>query len=110
MRIKIGIDIVEIKRFEKFIENKEFLEKVFHPSELKDSSLEHLAGIFAAKEAFFKALKVFPNWLAVEVINKKSGEPKINTNISGIADIDLSISHEKSYAIANVVLVKKGDG
>lgn len=68
MKTKIGIDIVYIPRFKALMQNKSFINKVFHASEIQDYRPEHLAGIFAAKEAFFKSLdKKTLDWLAVEI-------------------------------------------
>ncbi len=109
MRLKTGIDIVYIPKIEKIIENKA-VNKIFSKKELKIINAEHLAGIFALKEAFFKALSIKPKWLAVEVTNKRNGEPKINIskelNVNPI-DVSYSISHENEYAIANVNILTK---
>ena len=111
MKLKAGIDIVYIPRIEKIIENKSALNKIFSKRELKLTNAEHLAGLFALKEAFFKALHIRPKWLAIEVTNKPNGEPKINISnelkIKDIADIAYNISHDNEYAIANVVILKK---
>ena len=54
---KIGVDIVEISRMEKSIKNERFLKKVFTEQEIEYcKSVQSFAGIFAAKEAYFKAL------------------------------------------------------
>ena len=46
-----------------------------------------------------------------EVVNDEQGRPKLNVynvNLDNIEDIDISISHCKNYAVANVtVLIKK---
>jgi phosphopantetheine--protein transferase-like protein len=109
MQLKTGIDIVYIPKIEKIIENKA-INKIFSKKELKIPTPQHLAGIFALKEAFFKALKIKPKWLAIEVTNKRNGAPKINIskelNINPI-DISYSISHDNKYAIANVNILTK---
>jgi len=110
-KLKTGIDLVYIPRIKKLLDNKHTLTKIFHKTELKRPSPEHLAGIFALKEAFFKALKIKPKWLSIEVINKKNGEPRINISneikINDLVSIDCSISHDNEYAIANVVILTK---
>lgn len=103
--MKIGTDIVYIPRIKKLITNKSFLEKIFHPSELKNLKPEHLAGILAAKEAFFKAINQKPRWLDIEIAYENTGRPKIalsNKLKSKIKNCDISISHDKGYAIALV--------
>ncbi len=110
-KIKTGIDIVYIPRIEKIIENSSLLNKIFSKKELKILNKEHLAGIFALKEAFFKALKTKPKWLAIEVTNKPNGEPKLNISneirlkLKNLIDMSYSISHDNEYAIANVTIL-----
>ena len=109
MSILIGTDLVHIPRIEKLFQNPEAVKKVFHPSELKNTRPEHLAGVFAAKEAFFKALQIKPKWLAVEIKTKRSGKPELrfNSDLSKEQlEADVSISHDGEYAIA-VVAVNK---
>ena len=54
---KIGNDIVLISRIEKSIKSPSFLNKVFTENErLYCKKVENFAGLFAAKEAYFKAL------------------------------------------------------
>ena len=96
---------MHIPTFAKKIENSDFLKKTFHSVELDDSSPGHLAGYFAAKEAFFKAIEDFPRWLNIEVYKKASGKPIIKHTRTNIQDIDVSISHDGDYAIAVVVLL-----
>ena len=72
----LGIDIVYLPEFEKKLKNFS-LEKVFLPHELsQNKSQENLAGIFAAKEAFFKAIGVKKNWLDVWIEKKKERTQK----------------------------------
>ncbi len=102
MQVRTGIDIVAVSKISRL---KDSLTKIFHPSELRDERPEHLAGIFAAKEAFFKALKRNPEFLAVEV-SKAKGKPTISyAGGENISSIDVSISHEHEYAIASVVML-----
>ncbi len=111
MQLKTGIDIVHIPRIEKLIENKSTINKIFSKKELKIPTPEHLAGIFALKEAFFKAIKTKPRWLDIEITNKPNGAPKIKLSreikIKNLTDICCSISHDNEYAIANVTILLK---
>lgn len=114
MHTKLGIDIVYIPQFERLMKNKNFINKVFHKSEIsKTYNSEHLAGIFAAKEAFFKATnKIKPRWHDIEIKNKKNGKPELllSSNLKKqINETDLSISHDKEYAIAAVICQIKND-
>ena len=124
MKIKTGIDIIEIDRIKKNIDNTndKFCDKVFTKLEIdyceskKRQRYQHYAARFAAKEATFKALsdkldnKFQISWKDIEILNKNDGKPYIiipNEYMKDIEDIDLSISHCQSYAIANVVILFK---
>ena len=123
----IGIDVIDIKRIEKVI-NKygtRFKKKCFHKDEINKSesrhkSIESYAKRYAAKEACAKALGtglakgVF--WKDIEVKNDVLGKPyiKLHNNakillqskISNQARIELSLTDEKNYALANVIIFK----
>jgi len=101
MKIRIGCDIVEIKRFNNI--DKKTLEKIFHKSELKTLKSETLAGIFAAKESCKKVFNDL-SWYDIEILKNKNGEPSLIIN-KQIKSHDLSISHNGSYAMAVVVFL-----
>jgi holo-[acyl-carrier protein] synthase len=127
MVVGIGVDIVQVKRFERWINNPKLLERYFHPDELqaalakKGGACNSLAARFAAKEAFGKALGTgFQNLVLKDIMveNKHNGKPELvlfGTALqamkeSGAEKIHLSLSHEKDNAIAMVVLEReKGD-
>ena len=107
----VGCDIVKISRIKKILKHKDIYEKVFHKSELEKFDARHLAGIFAVKEASFKALDLKNDqWLDIEIVSKENGKPliKFSNNIGQktIHSIDVSISHEDDYAIAVVSVLK----
>jgi holo-[acyl-carrier protein] synthase len=87
-----------------------FVEKYFSNEE-KYLSVEKLAGRFAAREAFFKALgdqKIF-DLADIEVITKPNGAPKFNfsnklAKYTANKTIHLSISHSSDSAIALVII------
>lgn len=88
-----------------------FLGKVFTPQELNYSAKrrrpeEFLAGRFAAKEAFMKASGRRLAFREIEVLSE-SGKPFIVYR--GVRYNDVSISHERSYAVS-VVILKEGGG
>lgn len=102
--MKIGVDIVKISDFEEKCKESgnTFLNNHFFPEELKNHKLEHLAGIYASKEAIFKTgyLKesVFKK---LQVINDESGKPEVfDLNGIKIDNIDVSISHTRETAVA----------
>lgn len=124
MNITCGVDIIEVERVKADIENigERFLKRVFTDKEIKYceskkvQKYQHYAGRFAAKEAAFKALSKCLNdkysvcWKDFEVVNDEQGRPQINllnVNTDEIENIDISISHCKLYAVANVTVLYK---
>ena len=124
MKICCGTDIIEIGRIKNSIENKKtgkaFIEKVFTQNEIayceskKGQKYQHYAARFAAKEAAFKAFseqikdKYSISWKDIEILNNEQGRPKlylIGIHLENVENIDLSISHCKEYAVANVTLL-----
>jgi phosphopantetheine--protein transferase-like protein len=100
----IGIDIVYLPEFEKKLKNLS-LEKVFLSQELsQNKSSESLAGIFAAKEAFFKAIGAKRDWLDVWIEKTGKGKPLIKSVFAKNKKAELSISHAGDYVIAVVIL------
>jgi len=121
-----GIDIIDINRIRKVINRygNRFKKKCFTISEIERSekrlnSVESYAKRYAAKEACAKALGtglargVF--WKDIEVENNQFGKPIItlhgkankinkNMNIDSNTKIEVSLSDEKEYAIANVII------
>ena len=102
----LGIDIVYLPEFENKFKNIS-LEKVFLDTELsQNKSKESLAGIFAAKEAFFKALGRKENWLSVWIEKNKNGKPELKSLLlKDKQKAEVSISHAGDYAIAIVILL-----
>lgn len=125
MKVKCGVDIIEVSRIEDAIENLEdkFLNRVYTEKEIEYCSsknnmkYQHFAVRFAAKEAIFKAIsenleeKTDIVWTNIEILNNKAGRPYvsfINCDMEEkIENIDISLSHIKEYAIANCVVVFK---
>lgn len=120
MKIKCGTDIIEIERIKKSIENMgdKFLNTIFTENEItycearKMQKYQSYAARFAAKEAAFKAVGEYMdknkmNWTTFEVEKNNNGKPilKINGKIEGLESVDISISHCKEYAVANVVAI-----
>jgi len=125
LKILQGIDLVKVERMERRINGRAgraFLNRVFSAAEQaycasKRMKFEHYAARFAAKEATLKALKVRPKMnqrlSGIEVGREATGKPFIVLNcesrkmfrIPAQAQIELSIAHEREYAIATVVIV-----
>lgn len=117
----IGVDVVHVKRFERWITDPGLLDRYFHPEELqtalsrKSGACLSLAARFAAKEAFGKALGTGLKGIILKdimVANKHNGQPEIalfGTALealerSGACRIHLSLTHERDNAIAMIVL------
>ena len=123
----IGVDIVENSRISKSLKNKLFIKRIFSNSEIliankiKDKK-GYYAKRFAAKEAFAKSIgtgfRNDFNFKDISIINNKLGKPSfiINEKIKKIVkkqfkttsfNFFLSISDEKKYSVAYVILQKK---
>lgn len=121
----IGTDIVSIARIHRMIEKygNQFLNKIFTMDEIqycRDKAVPsvHLSGRWAAKESFYKALPVdcqkISGWRSIEVMPEgTSNRPVIHVvdavlglkmQLYEITRINLSISHEKEFCIAMVIL------
>ncbi len=121
MVIGTGIDLIQVSRVREAVGrwNDRFLRRIYTPREIqycqgKGSPMVHFAARFAAKEAVRKALGEILDWKDVEIGNGRLGEPKVNltgeakkiSQRRGVKRILLSLSHDSSYAIAQVVLTK----
>ena len=120
MKIRTGVDIIEIERIKQSIEETDgkFCERVYTQKEIeyceskKAQKYQHYAARFAAKEAVFKAIsqlldnKFDIEWKDIEILNDENGRPYVNLlkKDINIDDIDISISHCKTYAVASVVV------
>ena len=123
----IGVDIVENSRIGKSLKNKLFIKRIFSNSEIliankiKDKK-NYYSKRFAAKEAFAKSIgtgfRDDFNFKDLSIINDKLGKPSfvINEKIKKIIkkqfkttsfNFFLSISDEKKYSIAYVILQKR---
>ena len=111
--ISNGIDIVKINRMENLINDENFLNKVFTSNEInylnKHKRWQTMAGMYAAKEAFSKAISqgLSYNYKNIEIIHLESGKPILNIIKKDIdfKDIALSISHDGDYAVAIVTIL-----
>ena len=87
MKVRVGCDIVEIKRFNNI--DSRTLNKIFHKNELKNLKSESLAGLFAAKESCKKVFNDL-NWHDIEVKKKRKGLAALLFSPVGIALITAS--------------------
>ena len=123
----IGVDIVENSRIAKSIKKDLFIDRIFSKSEILiakniKNKKSYYSKRFAAKEAFAKSIgtgfRNNFNFKDISIVNDKLGKPSflINEKIKKIVkkkfkissfNFFLSISDEKKYSIAYVILQKK---
>ena len=116
--IGCGVDVVELERFRKALRRggRAFLARIFTPQEQAyakarpRTSLLHLAGRFAAKEAVIKALsqinpRQVPSMKQVEICNDRLGRPHILLHGADRRrfEVHVSLSHVKSVAVASAL-------
>jgi holo-[acyl-carrier protein] synthase len=122
-----GIDIVENIRLKKSLKNKLFISRIFSANEIllskkTNNVTSYYSKRFAAKEAFAKSIgtgfRNNLNFKDISIVNNKVGKPsfvitdklkKIVKKIFKTSSFNffLSISDEKKYSVAFVVLQKK---
>lgn len=117
----VGVDIVEVDRIRDSVKNfgEEFLNRVFTIDEIEYCMKRRdphpsLAVRFAAKEALIKALTCAETvpLRDIEVIISDDGKPSISPSeylqdildAASVTGSHLSLSHERDYAIAYLVL------
>ena len=124
MKITCGTDIIEIDRIKEDIEHigKAFIDRIFTEKEIqyceskKSQKYQHYAARFAAKEAFSKALGTGITGFSLKdvfITNDENGKPELNIqnhaksvleNRFGECKVLVSLSHEKEFAIAFVII------
>ena len=120
MIVGIGIDVVDIARFERsIVRTPALVERLFAESE-RDRPARSLAARFAAKESLIKALggHAIIRWHEMQVVQDAEGNPDFELS-GGLADhvrrlgidhVHLSMSHDAGIASAFVVLESAGGG
>ena len=117
MSQRIGIDLVFIPKFAEKAKDAGLLQRLFTDAELRGAggSAETLAGMCAAKEAYFKAVRQVPDWHEVEIVHTEDGSPEIRLQDSAYvrdmperdvphSSASVSISHDGEYAAAVVMI------
>ena len=122
-----GVDIIKNSRINRSLKIKGFLNRIFTKKEIKQgkklkNKINFYAKRFAAKEAFVKAIgsgfRSDINFIDIEIKNNKSGKPYISLSkkLKNLIkkklkikkyQVFLSLSDEKDYSIAFVVIDKK---
>ncbi len=118
MKISSGIDSIEISRLAEINPSirKRFIARVFTPAEIAQARDRNdaLSGLFAAKESVSKALGTGigrVHWRDIEILHLPTGQPtlqlhgnaKIVADQLGMSDWSVSISHDRTKAIAIAV-------
>ncbi len=122
----VGVDLIKVERMREAVERwgDKFLQRIFTEKEVarctraRDPHLS-FAVRFAAKEALIKAVGTTAgaSFKDIEVLNDELGKPyitvtgklKVFFDIKKIRKAHLSLSHEKEYGVASVVLEKKAE-
>jgi len=116
--VKIGLDLVQVDRFlfspaqAAWYGQRIFTDVEMSYAAQKRYPQQHLAGAFAAKEAFRKALGHSVPWREVGVVHTEDGAPALALGPTAQAKLDaignivvhLSISHTGRDAAATVIL------
>lgn len=120
MILRSGIDTIEISRLQEVKPEirKRFISRVFTKQEIAQANNRNdaLSGLFAAKEAVSKALGTGIGrvaWQDIEIIHLISGQPtvhlhghaKIVAEQIGLEEWSVSISHDRSKAVALAVAI-----
>ncbi len=123
MILGVGIDIIEIDRIKKSVDDfgDHFLKKVFTQKELdyclsKSNKYQHLAARFAAKEAVYKAMasSLHENltWQSIEISNEPNGLPivtlhgELNQFLKEKESLKISMSHSRDYVACVAIIYK----
>lgn len=123
MILGIGTDITSIIRFQQNIDEhgQRFVDKILSESEKPlyektNQKAQYLASRFAAKEALAKALGTgFQEGVSmpsISILHNEKGRPYFEltgkaldlAQAMGVKQLHLSISHEKEFALAFVIL------
>ncbi|MRG61283.1 holo-ACP synthase [Agromyces sp. CFH 90414] len=115
----IGVDVVDIARFERSLaRTPRLIERLFAESE-RGRSARSLAARFAAKEALIKALggASVIRWHDMRIVQSTEGDPDFalsgalaeHVAALGISRVHLSMSHDAGIASAFVVLERSGE-
>ncbi len=119
MILGVGVDVVGWPRVERMLacHGQRFLARCFaHAEVLRINDPGHVAGLLAAKEAGFKALRPGRSsgiaWRHLAVHRHQSGVPRLElygpalerARLLGVETIHLSISHDAGVSVALVVL------
>ena len=109
----VGVDIEDISRFKD--KSKDFIERIFTASEIEycdsfSNPESHYAARFCAKEAVIKALSFYgihiAQYRSIEIYKDENNCPNVRilNDLKKDFKFELSLSHDKTKAIAFVVV------
>jgi holo-[acyl-carrier protein] synthase len=116
--VKVGLDLVAVERFV-FSEAraKWYARRIFTETEIayaasKRNPQQHLAGAFAVKEAFRKAVGGSVPWREIGVTHEASGAPALalghnaQAKLASLGDVvvHVSITHTSDNAAATIII------
>lgn len=119
MVLGIGCDILETRRLKKWLDNTALQKRYFTKQERvyiqnipENIAIQRLAGMFSAKEAFIKSIRKGVILTDIVIERDDAGAPRLRLERSALQAFKqtgaiyshLSISHEKNYAMAMVVI------
>jgi holo-[acyl-carrier protein] synthase len=112
--IGVGIDVVDIARFEATLRRRPGLRPRLFTEQERDLPIASLAARFAAKEALAKALGAPSgmHWVDAEVHSEPNGRPSLMVTGTvaaqadglGVSRMHVSLSHDAGIASAVVIL------
>lgn len=115
-----GVDLIEIARIAKALQRPKFASRIYTEKEqtiLRSRSPQSWAARFAAKEAVMKALgcgwQKGVRFTDIEILQETSGKPIVSLHGQAsviarnkqITQVHLSLSHDRSVAIAYAISV-----
>lgn len=122
-RVVVGVDLIEISRIQRSLDDfgERFLRRIYTERERDRyrNRISELAARFAAKEAISKALGTGIRgikWREMEILPNRRGKPIVilhgiaaeRASMLGITDIDISLTHSRTDAMAFVVGYRAG--
>ncbi|CEA03387.1 Holo-[acyl-carrier-protein] synthase [Jeotgalicoccus saudimassiliensis] len=108
----LGTDIIEISRVQKVNKDDRLAKRILTPDEMnhynsiksEERKTTYLAGRFAVKEAYSKALGTgigsAVSFNDINCVNDALGKP----SLSNVPNAHVSISHSQDYAVATVII------
>jgi holo-[acyl-carrier protein] synthase len=119
--VGVGIDLVEIERIKRLLgrNGEPFLDRILQADEqgARERNPEHIAGLFAAKEAVMKALGTGMAGAAfseIQIWHADSGQPHVRLHGStarraeaaGATGWHVSITHNRTTAAAVAIALR----